>query len=139
MKQNALLPRLVLPLGAALALSFGLMVRQLIAKWGNGDVEALYYKVMDGYLVVGLPLSLLFVGIVGAVAFHIQRTADRRGAMFQLAILAGLYVFLGLALSLGVRFPVTNDWLLVVVPLLGGVGLAHGLLALLGARIFERR
>ena len=139
MKQNALFPRLVLPLGAALALNFGLMIRQLFAKWGNGDLEALYYKVMDGYLVVGLPLSLLFVGTVGAVAFHIQRRADRQGAMFQFAILAGLYVFLGLMLALGVRFPVTKDWLLVVIPLLVGLGLAHGLLAFLGARIFARR
>ena len=139
MKQNALFPRLVLPLGAALALNFGLMIRQLIAKWGNGDLEALYYKVMDGYLVVGLPLSLLFVGTVGSVAFHIQRRADRQDAMFQFAILAGLYVFLGLMLALGVRFPVTKDWLLVVIPLLVGLGLAHGLLAFLGARIFARR
>lgn len=138
MKSGALLPRLVLPLGAALALNLGLMTRELIANWG-GDLGGLYYKVMESYLVAGLPLSLLFVGTVGVVAFHLQKFANRPGAMFQFAILASLYVMTGLLLALGARFPLTNEWLIVVIPLLVGLSLVHGLLARLGARIVPAR
>ena len=137
MKRISLIRSLALPLGAAFALNAALLIRELIANWGSGDLGVLYYKVIDGYVLVGLPLSLLFVAIAGVAAFAIRRPSDEMGAAVQLPILACLYLLFGLGLAVGARFPVTQDWLLLVVPLLIALGLAHGLLALLGSRMLN--
>ena len=131
-------PNVLLPATAALVLNVALMTRQLIAKGPFSSFDVAWGKIIDGYVMLGLPICLAVVAAVTLGVLIVARIAKPAYWVWWMSHVlfyaVGLLVFARL-----VEAPADLSLLASVFGLSVGFGLTHATLSVAGNAVLTRR
>lgn len=136
MESARFVPGVILPVLAAILLNLALMTRQLVTRGPFSSFDDVWGKIISGYVLLGLPVSLAFVIGTAAVVFIAGRLRAPAWACWLLHPLTYLVAAVTAAALIGL--PMGQKWLAVVTVIMTCAGMIHAALAVLGNRLFGK-